>query len=168
MRFRLVYEGFLLDFLPGADRYNHIHEIRQIFHRQIKRVVEINPVLNDIFKAGKPHERKGYRITAILNEKCNIPFSIDMLILCKQPNGFLIGCGDIDQRPTLLFDSLRIPTRDEWGGYEIPNSDEHPFFCLLEHSKQITNITIETDYLLQPKNNVTKDVLVIIEVKILP
>jgi hypothetical protein len=52
MQFRLTYEGNLLASQPGDashgngdKKHDHKHELRQIFHRQLKRLREITPIL---------------------------------------------------------------------------------------------------------------------------
>jgi hypothetical protein len=56
--------------------------------------------------------------------------------------------GDIDNRIKVLLDGLRMPNTDgEMGGFLI-DSDEHPFFCLLEDDRLVSSISVTTDRLV--------------------
>src|SRR5438105_10912291 len=77
--------------------------------------------------------------------------SIDILLLRPDPPGKVLVSGDIDNRLKTLFDALRLPKgAQELVGYDKPEVDEKPFFCLLEDDSLITHVSVETDVLLQP------------------
>ena len=60
-----------------------------------------------------------------------------------------------------LFDALRMPKgQDELGaqtnrGPAIPLEGEDPFYVLLDDDKLITHVSVTTDTMLQPVNNVS-------------
>ena len=77
--------------------------------------------------------------------------------------------GDIDNRIKVLFDGLKMPeTVSDLGGLPL-ESDENPFFCLLEDDSLITSVTITTDRLLLERDSEEKrnDVYLIIHVTVL-
>ena|ERR1700720_2532445 len=43
MEFRLTYEGLLLGASGNNKRAKHKHEIRKVFHKQLRRIFEIHP-----------------------------------------------------------------------------------------------------------------------------
>ncbi len=83
----------------------------------------------------------------------------------------LIQSGDIDARLKTIFDALRLPKNlDEAGGVG-PQTDENPFFCLLEDDKLISEIKVTTDsLLLLPREREMKpnDALLVIHAKLWP
>lgn len=85
--------------------------------------------------------------------------------------GQIINSGDLDNRLKTVFDALRIPqSKDELGGYDIPDKDEAPMFCLLEDDKLINHVSMETDTLLEPVSSpaTENDVRLVIKADIQP
>ena len=82
-----------------------------------------------------------------------------------------MASGDIDNRLKTIFDALRMPvSKEELGGYETPEADETPFYCLLTDDKLISRVSVETDTLLQPTSPQAgdNDARLIIAVKVKP
>jgi hypothetical protein len=164
MQFRLTYEGPLY----GSSRTNHgradhKHEIRKVFHKQLKRLWEITPMLANrvghIEGVQKPQSevlathftRNGYRFVPLVVEPLALLCRLDILFLRPDPPGSLVKSGDIDNRLKTLFDALRMPEHlGELGGHTVPGEGEDPFYCLLQDDKLITYISVETDLLLEP------------------
>ena len=48
MQFHLTYEGLLLGSSRDNTRPDHKHEIRRVFHRQLRRLWEGHPWLNQV------------------------------------------------------------------------------------------------------------------------
>ncbi|MGH7239183.1 MAG: hypothetical protein ACREHG_03845 [Candidatus Saccharimonadales bacterium] len=68
--------------------------------------------------------------------------------------GSVIQAGDIDNRLKTLIDALRIPANgSELVGNEVSRADENPFFCFLEDDEQVTQLSVQTDTLLDPPTN---------------
>jgi len=98
------------------------------------------------------HQRCGGRFVPLVSKSGGFTCSLEILFLRRDNPGHLIASGgDIDNRIKVLFDGLRMPdTVAELGGLPI-DSDENPFFCLLEDDSLITNVTVTTDRLLTPQ-----------------
>ena len=74
------------------------------------------------------------------------------------PPGSILRGGDIDNRLKTLFDALKMPREQKKvGDFSEPEAGEDPFFCLLEDDALITRATVETDTLLAPVTNESKD-----------
>jgi hypothetical protein len=187
VEFRLLYDGSLLGSSRTNTRASHKHEIRRVFHKQLKRLWDTTPRLKrmaleshavqvgnapqvtvfnldriaDNFRVGN------YRCVPLITTELELACGLDILFLRHdQPGATLIQSGDIDNRLKTLFDSLRRPqTVDETCGE--PTTDENPLFCLLEDDKLITRVGVTTDLLLEPNRDVN-DVRLIITVKIRP
>jgi hypothetical protein len=192
LEFRLTYEGELVGASRKDTRARHKHEIRRVFHKQLRRLWEITPALANArntdpasgrlrFDApkgpvftrfawlGDQFQRSGYNFVPLVTEDLSLLCGISILFLRPDPPGSLIKSGDIDNRLKTLFDAFRVPaSQAELGGYLDPQDDEHPFCCLLEDDKLITSVSVETDRLLavlsDPPN--TNDVRLVITVSL--
>lgn len=172
MEFRLTYEGELLGASKTDTRARHKHDIRRVFHPQLRRWWDITPSLNAMFdppaestNINRTEWKKrretlperfqcgGYRFVPLVTEDLSLICAIEILFLRPDPPGSLIQSGDIDNRLKTLFDTLRIPGPDaaELGGH-TPAEDEKPFYCLLQDDRLISRVSVETDVLLQPTN----------------
>ena len=61
-----------------------------------------------------------------------------------------MNSGDLDNRLKTIFDALRMPeNEDELGKYKIPDENEKPFYCLMTDDKLISNVSMDTDILLE-------------------
>lgn len=199
MEFRLTYEGQLLSETNRDDsvkrsRANHKHEIRKVFHTQLKKLWEVTPFLKphmlgtnpprDLFRPAeentleglaKRFTRHGYRFVPLATRSLSLFCDVDVLFLRTGSPGelFTTRTGDIDNRMKTLFDALCMPQGGaQLGKYTNPDlhNDEDPFFCLLEDDSLITKASIESDRLLQyvsepPSEN---DVRLVITVRLKP
>lgn len=169
MEFRLTYEGRLFGASGNNKRAKHKHEIRKVFHKQLRRIFELHPAYEyyrlpeegpeaEILNVKKrfdnmieQFERCGYQFFPLATRNLSLLCSINILFLRPDVPGGAIRSGDIDNRMKTIFDALRIPaTKEELGGYDIPGKEEKPFFCLLEDDSLISHAAVETDTLLQP------------------
>jgi hypothetical protein len=182
MRFHLTYEGLLY----GSSTAPHKHEIRKKFHPQLKRLwantwldravygrwdieqtipdkTPLRDALASIHKLGS------YRFVPLVRKQFSLLCSLNILFLRPDPPGAVIRSADIDNRLKTLFDALRTPTTvGELGGYDSPEADEDPFYCLLEDDKLISHISVATDFLLEPVEGKTNDVRLIVDVNVTP
>jgi hypothetical protein len=176
MEFRLTYDGPLLSFRETESetkrvhkRSLHIHSIRKQFHRQLKLLWSEHPVLRQIKKDGSSvelytgsgapplnqiFEEEGFRWLPMATEANGMICKVDVLMLRHgQPGNVLY---DVDNRLKTLFDALRKTK----GPYElgsgtpegkfVPESDEDPFYVVLQNDNLITHISVTSDTLLQP------------------
>lgn len=174
MQFRLTYEGLLLatqrDPVTGQQdrRGSHKHDIRQVFHGQLKRLWEIvphlrdgggsglsalvmgeTPLARDATSVSERHSLYGWNFVPLVTQELNLLCGLDILFLRPDRPGVVLRSGDIDNRLKTLFDALRIPEANESYHARVRGPDEQPFFCLLEDDKLITKVSVETDQLLQ-------------------
>jgi|ERR1039458_8394765 hypothetical protein len=119
------------------------------------------------------HQRCGGRFVPLVTKAGGFTCSLDILFLRRDnPGGLIVkgaDGGDIDNRIKVLFDGLKMPeTVSDLGGLPL-ESDENPFFCLLEDDSLITSVTITTDRLLLERDSEEKrnDVYLIIHVTVL-
>ena len=84
-------------------------------------------------------------------------FPRDILFLRRDaPGGLISSGGDIDNRIKVLFDGLKIPnTVGDLGGFQL-ETQEDPFYCLLEDDSLITRVSVTTDRLLTPQDAAEK------------
>ncbi|TMJ02592.1 MAG: hypothetical protein E6G97_12240 [Alphaproteobacteria bacterium] len=190
MELRLTYEGVLMGASKGTTRASHKHDIRRIFHRQLRRFWQIEPYLKNALKTRRDqnpvnvprprlvdhlateYARVGYNFVPLVTETLRIHCSVDVLLLRpSMPGEVVMNSGDIDNRLKTLFDSLRMPSnKDELGGYDAPTEDEKPFYCLLTDDRLITRVSVETDRLLEPTapDRGDNDCRLVITVKLRP
>ena len=149
MNFTLTYDGILK--ANGSPR--HKQEVRRIFHSQLKELWKGSPV--DPSKEESKNQRVeigDYSFFPIIPAGHEAVVELQIIMLRPgQPPGYIIGQGgDIDNRLKTLFDSLKMPEEDEIPPNDQPESNEHPFYCLLRDDKLITSLSITTDRLLEP------------------
>jgi hypothetical protein len=172
MQLRLTYSGFLMGSNKSDTRAKHKHEIRKVFHTQLKRFWDHHPYLKIASmvhptsglavpdKDGKirlvrdhlaaQFTKNGYQFVPLAGSNWHLHCSLSILFLRPDVPGGLLKSADIDNRLKTLFDALRMPAnQSELGGYEVPGEDETPFFCLLEDDALIANVSVDTDMLLE-------------------
>lgn len=138
VEFKLTYEGQLLGASRSSSRAEHKHEIRRVFHRQLRELWKVYPYLNvgmeqfnyneafdDAFQAGKEgremrkwptllewlaqnYTRCGYRFVPLLTKNMSASCSVKILFLRTDFPGAILRSGDIDNRLKTLFDALRM------------------------------------------------------------
>jgi len=167
VKFRLTYEGRL----ESNARAPQKHAIRKVFHPQLKRLWEVEPNLssttaaftedfNRVVPRDSPFltpgtladsfKRDGFRYVPLVNKHAELVASLDILYLrCGLPGDVLKG-GDIDNRLKTLFDALTMPASAQELGGAVPEVGEDPFYVLLQDDRLVTQVTVETDTLLQP------------------
>ncbi len=160
VQFRLTYAGPLLGASRSNTRAKHKHEIRKIFHQQLREIWRVHPQLKNHVDEGptlfgspaylaNQYERNGFRFVPLVWEGGFLYSKLEILMLRRSKPQSIVQNGDIDGRLKTLFDALRLPrSQDELGGY-VAEDGEDPFFCLLEDDSLITKASIESDYLLE-------------------
>jgi hypothetical protein len=172
MEFRLTYAGPLLsarDTAPRNKRSDHVHAIRRVIHRQLKELWGNHPVLAEIREFGQKHpgyrtygvnEGNGFNWLPMVTEANGLICKLDILMLRHGPPGEVLH--DVDNRLKTLFDALRMArSPDELGArigpQFVPEADENPFYVLLEDDRLITHVSVTTDMLLEPVDDVPAD-----------
>lgn len=198
MEFRLTYQGLLLstqrDPLTHQRDANadHKHEIRRVFHRQLKRLWEVTPFLRTGQRSGpglildetgpdvnayydvasiasRSPRYSNFRFVPLVRAELALICGIDVLFLRPHPPGEVIQSGDIDNRLKTLFDALRLPAGNERYENRAADGDELPyFFCLLDDDRLITKFSVETDQLLETEGSNLNEVMLVITVRLRP
>jgi hypothetical protein len=168
-------------------RAEHKHDIRREFHRQLKhlwttgwlnrtdmcivgyesllpeRAPQIIP--QDQWKVRRPladflgdiYAHSGYRFVPLVRSQIKLGCSLRILFLRRDFPAPVLTAGDIDNRVKTLVDALRMPTLNE-GVPVTPDSDENPFFVLLDDDRQVTHLEIEADAALAASEKDPADV----------
>jgi len=186
MHFRLTYDGVLFAHRDGAvlpQRSLHVHDIRRIFHRQLKKLWRDHPVLSnqEYNKSGvvgaQPIQdfiEDGFRWRPLASKTDGLICGVDILMLREGRPGRAIQ--DVDNRLKTIFDALRKakgPAELGSGttsGLRIPVKDEDPFYVVVEDDSLITHVSVTTDNLLEPVPDVkqTDGVRLVLNVTIRP
>jgi hypothetical protein len=179
LEFRLIYNGRLLGASRTNPRSEHKHEIRRVFHDQLKFLWETLPPLSrwmiptgDGFNREKADARlakcftfNGVGYVPLSWEDLEVACKLDILMLRPDvPEKNIVQGGDIDNRLKTLFDALRMPNSGEV--HESPGEGREPFYCLLKDDSLINQISLTTDRLLAPAQ--TNEVSLVIKVNLYP
>jgi hypothetical protein len=154
MRLRLTYRGQLLS--GQKSNLAHIHEIRRSFHRQMRACWQLEPLSHQpALLNPTPSEtcvieaRKQFVFAPLVSAKLSLTAELNVLFLRAAVPGHLYAGGDIDNRVKTLLDALRMPTLSEINSANLaPQSDEAPFFCLLQDDALVTSLAVTTDSFL--------------------
>jgi hypothetical protein len=166
MELRLTYEGRLAS--GNSATAQHKHDIRRVFHKQIKEFWDKHPFLKTEgpwggkFNAGLPegtpaaanrieelsryYRRGDYRFVPLVFDEQRLLVHLDILFLRPGAPGAALNGADLDNRMKTLFDALKVPE----GINGQPAVEENPMFVLLEDDRLVTRVSVETDQLLQP------------------
>jgi hypothetical protein len=180
VQLRLTYEGILLGASRSNTRASHKHDLRKVFHQQLREFWRIDPFLstaqdpdapayweganpidgeygNDLpdypllrDSFAKQYERGPYKFVPLVTRLYSLHCSIDILFLRPSTPGQILSSGDIDNRLKTIFDALRLPSGAAEWAGAEPTDGEDPFYVLLEDDSLITRVSVETDTLLEP------------------
>jgi len=166
MEFTLVYQGSLKANSSVKDK----QDIRQKFHLQLKKLWA-QPPLNTYGPPNghflddnpPPHEISviqsvgDFRFAPLVTSKLHLIAELNITMLRPQAAGSIVTHGgDIDNRLKTLLDALRMPKEvSEIPKGHKPQVDENLFFCLLEDDTLITKLSVATDQLLEPCEDVS-------------
>lgn len=153
MEFTLTYRGPLSS---NGDRKEK-QLLRRHFHKQLK-ALWAQPPLKDkttLAKVFRPLyedliEQVGpFRFAPLVSSHFSFTASLSITFLRPgYPGQLLRTGGDIDNRMKTLFDALAKPPANQIPEGDAPQSDENPFFCLLQDDALITGLSVSTDRLL--------------------
>lgn len=177
VEFRLLYEGPLRGQEAGAADKHAIRQALHPQLRQLWKVKEyLKWVAHDFASSPKTNPKdkqpeegedrfsfgirlmgenwaKGtgedaFHFVPVVTEGLALRCSLDILLLRPGEKKYIVEQGDIDNQIKTLFDGLKIPTRlADIGGVPCQD-DEHPFFCLLEDDRLVSEIRVNGDELL--------------------
>jgi hypothetical protein len=163
VEFRLTYDGELKSASKSKGRVEHKHEIRRVFHGQLKALWAEHKALEpQHYDTGfdnktrfqqrmQRYERDGFKWAPLVVREHWMVCEVEVLILRRGPPGDFVMQGDIDGKVKTLFDALQIPEPGVLPSKSIgPEADEEPFYCLLEDDSLIVKASIETDSLFGP------------------
>jgi hypothetical protein len=151
MKFKLIYRGEVKS--NPKRRREHVHDLRMVFHKQMKRLFEIKPY-SQIYKYTDKKNKKLPYVTRNLGGLEFVPFiSPDLNLLAELDitlmHPELIGTprADIDNRMKTLLDALKMPhTLDEIPPYARNKGDR--VITLLEDDRLVTKLSVNTSHLL--------------------
>jgi hypothetical protein len=167
MELTLVYRNIL----RANGSRAHKQDIRRLFHEQLREFWKQTPFPDLKNPAETLTKQVGrFRFFPLVVEGRREVAELHITMLRPEPPGYIITHGgDIDNRLKTLFDSLRMPNRDEEiPAEEIPLEGEDPFFCLLEDDKLITKVSVVTDQLLEPCETGFVHLLIHINIRQIP
>jgi hypothetical protein len=116
-------------------------------------------------------DRFGYNFVPLVTKEFCLRCSLDILLLRPEEPHLVINSGDMDAKLKTLFDALRMPDNLKETANEKPQTDEDPFFVLLQDDKLIADIRVVTDQLLllpQEREVKANDAFAVITVKLQP
>lgn len=158
MEFRLTYEGPLYAYNVRRDeelsppRAKHIHDIRRVFHRQLKALWNTHPLLVAYKREGHDKDfqinANGFNWQILAPKSLGLICRLEVLMLRTGPAGGVLA--DIDNRLKTLFDALRWADNPNELAGATPQPDEDPFCVLLHDDRLITHLAVTTDLLLEP------------------
>ncbi len=94
---------------------------------------------------GSQWSRLGYDFLPLATLELQLRCSVEIQFLRPNQSGELIHAGELDPRIKILLAALRLPNSVNEVAASSPTPDEHPFFCLLQDTMQITEIKVSTD-----------------------
>jgi hypothetical protein len=172
VEFHLLYSGPLHSAGHEWQRAEK-HNIRKVFHSQLRHLWTIHPNLrqraegigalehgssdlphDELFQKGVKHigsnwDKNGFNFIPLVTKALCLRCSLDILFLRRDERPFVLHGGDIDGRLKILFDALRMTDqKQELPPGIVPEPSECPFFCLLEDDKLISEVHIKTGPLL--------------------
>jgi hypothetical protein len=158
MRFVLHYRGPL----RSNGNPSHKHELRELFHRQLKTLWHQPPLSErgdyltprrSIGDYSLPRPMGEFVFLPLVTAEMNVVAEISLTLLRPELPGQLITQGgDIDNRIKTLFDALTMPRHQNALPIGVlPNADQQPYFyCLLEDDNLVTAISVRTEQMLEP------------------
>lgn len=167
MEFSLTYR----DPLKANGSPQHKHDIRKVFHTQLKVLWTQRPLTDFAYQfVDVPVTRGSFTFFPLVNGKTNNLSSIAeikiRLLRPEEPGSILAKGGDIDNRLKTLFDAFSVPQENQIPAGVVPEETESPnFYCLLEDDNLITRVDVTTDRLLDSDAN-NNEVLLIASVRV--
>ena len=120
---------------------------------------------------GKNWARAGFNCVPLATDDLDATCSLDVLLLRPGPSmtRHILSQGDIDGQLKAIIDALRIPDSGNETGGAAPESDETPFFCLLENDRLVSEVRVMADELLSLPGKPTvgpNDAFVVVHAKV--
>jgi len=155
LKFILTYEGPLK---TGGDGGKALHKIRLCFHRQLKRLWQVNRLLANWHIDGVKASEKsrlevgtigGFEFVPLVTKSMAVECAVDFTILRSTLKYGELS--DIDNQIGILFDALKKPQDVSQLGTAIsPADDNNPLYVLIQDDKLISKVSSTSDELLLP------------------
>ena len=168
MDFMLRYRGPL----PSVGSPRDKHAIREIVHSQLENLCAQEPLLADAKAEDLPVATlkgravdvprplktmyftvavDGFNFVPLIHRPHELVCSLDILFLRRErPGAIITHGGDLDNRLKTLFDALRMPHDSTELAGVVPGSGPKRMYCLLEDDSLITQVSVNTQQLLEP------------------
>ena len=162
MRLVLHYRGPL----KANGNPSHKHQLRQHFHAQLKKLWGQKPLSDDpslleprvpgLYSLLRPLD--SFTFAPLITQEMDVVAELTITLLRPEPPGGLITQGgDIDNRLKTLFDALTMPRHSNaLPPGAVPQSDQTLFFCLLEDDNLVTAVSVRTEQLLEPTEDLSE------------
>ncbi|MCC3762656.1 hypothetical protein K3N28_06175 [Glycomyces sp. TRM65418] len=167
MEFTLTYSGPLEPTGNSRPDKRAIKQrVREHFHPQLKRLLEIHPWMVDrtqyvdgsITSGDETLVRyvDGNPFAGLVHPNTGTLAELDITMLLPYTGrSYTPDRGDVDNRIKTLFDALQRPQKkgelpDNWNSPYGPD----PLLCLLDNDNRITTYTVRPDRLLSPNSNI--------------
>jgi len=118
---------------------------------------------SDVWDLCEPIDVLGRKYLPIVRHNLALVCHLKIIFLRKEAPGRVYQGGDLDNRIKVLFDALRMPTKDEPC---INSGFSDPMYCLLEDDALLTGFDVRSDRLLTRPGSSQKEVRLIIEVDV--
>ena len=172
MRFSLHYRSELKAAGNNNNRAAEKHELRRIFHPQLKDLWTRKPLeamaaqfLDPAYELSCAKEVGGLRFASLICSSHHLVGALTITFLRPEEPGKLITeGGDIDNRMKTLLDALSVPKVAQIPSNFVPSADEDPLHCLLEDDNLVTELNIRVDRLLAPSR--PTEVILLIDVNV--
>ncbi len=170
MEFVLTYAGPLA---TNGSKVSDKHLIRRHFHKQLKRLWDVHPMLLNMphgtiraapeilpttpLKEGlaRRFQSHGYSWVPLIRSELAMHCCLDFIILVPDGPGTVNRSGDLDNRVSILVDTLTLPQLNVTTGAlgSPPTPEETPFFVLFADDSCVTRIVAEMATMLEPVND---------------
>jgi len=158
MEFMLHYRGPLKSNRGPEDKLllrRHFHKQLSVLWNQMPlsqfRSSLLDPAGTDL-SLNVLRTISGFTFAPLVATKLRLVAELEISLLRPEPPGQLVNQGgDIDNRLKTLLDALTVPPApNALPQGAAPESDENPFFCLLEDDNLITSLAVTSNRLLEP------------------
>ncbi len=156
MEFTLHYRGELKSASRNNAQLENKHKIRAHFHKQLNELWKYPPLKDHghlLSGDGSIIKKVGsFNFAPLVSKSIYLLAEMNILMLRPSRKGNIISAGgDIDNRLKTLFDALSMPPGDNNLPKDSqPDRGQDPFYCVVEDDGLISQVTVDTDRILEP------------------